>query len=169
MSKALFNPKYLTVTDKDKNSRRVLNTADVINFVWSHARWNLKVGEIKKFPDDVADSMLRQISFLKEVTAKNIEAIRKERSEATFKCPDCEYETDTKVAYIQHSKNHGNTPENDKLLEGIEEAQPTGRFKSGAINRQNPEQLEGIPKGEGEDRDGVAWYGDGWTGDNPNS
>ena len=158
MSTIVYNPKFLTV-----NNRKVLNTADVKNFIWSHARWFLKAGEMKKFPDDVGAAMLRQMEFLIEVNKLNHEKIKKEVEEKKFKCDKCDFETNTKIAFISHFKTHGS--ENSlESTEGIEEATPIGEYRGTTKEIKNPEG--DIPAGgtkfnPTEDRDGVGWYGGG--------
>jgi len=158
MSTIIYNPKFLTV-----GGRKALNTTDVKNFIWSHARWSLKAGEMKKFPDDVGTAMLRQIEFLVEVNKLNHEKIKTEIEEKKFKCDKCDFETNTKIAFISHFKTHGsdNSLENS---EGIEDATPIGDYRGTAKVVQNPE--EGIPQGGTKfnpvnDKDGVGWYDGG--------
>lgn len=162
---ALYNPKYLEV-----NGRRTINTAHVLRFIWDKAAWNLKAGELKKFPYEVGINMLKNIEFLEEVTPKNIEKIKKLMAEASFKCNEegCVFETDEKKAFISHSKTHGNTPENDKLLREIDEARPVKKYRNFSPGSTDPGAADGIPQGEGEDRDGISWYGDGWQADSAN-
>ncbi len=157
---ALYNPKYL-----DVNGRRVINTTHVFRFIWDKATWNLKTNELKKFPYEVGVNMLKNIGFLVEVTPKNIAEIKKLMAEALFRCdePECKFETDKKSAFISHSKTHGNTPENDKLLQGIEDAHPVKKFFRPGDS--NPGSQDDIPQGEGKDQDGVSWYDEGWTQD----
>jgi len=154
MSTVIYNPKFLTV-----NGRKTLNTADIKNFIWSHASWFLKAGEMKKFPDDVGEAMLRQIDFLIEVDKTNHERIKKEVEEKKFKCDKCDFETNTKIAFVNHFATHGKENQIEDM-EGIEDAQPVGEYRE-AKQVQNPE--EGIPKGGTKfqpvvDKDGVGWY-----------
>ena len=160
MSKALYNPKYVTLGGSKK-----INTTDVKRFVWSHAFWNLKVNEIKKFSDDVGEAMLRHMEFLVEVTPKNIEEIKKIQAEHQFHCSECTFTTDTKVAFFGHVKSHGLTEEHTKMLGEIEEAQPSKKFYG--INKSRkltPEEQEGLPdtsSGPAKDKDGIEFYGGG--------
>lgn len=165
MATALYNPRFV-----ESEGRKTLNTADVKRFVWSHATWNLKVNEIKKFPDEVAQAMLRHMEFLIEVTPKNIEQIKKDQAVKQFKCPECNFETDLKMALGGHMKTHGITEEHDKMLGEIEEAQPSAKYQGFRLNKTavSPEQREGIPdtaNGPMKDRDGVEFYGEGLTED----
>jgi len=158
MSTILYNPKFLTVMGK-----KTINTADVKAFVWSHARWSLKAGEMKKFPDDVGTAMAKQINFLILVDKDNYDKIKAEVEEKKFKCDKCDFETNTKIAYISHFRTHekSNALEN---TDGIEEAIPQGEYRGTTKVVQNPE--EGIPSGGTkfnpiDDKDGVGWYGEG--------
>lgn len=151
MAITIFNPRYF---NKKKN------TADVKRFVWSHGYWNLKVGEIKKFPDEVGEAMLRLMEFLIEVTPKNLKKIKAEAEVKEFGCDQCDFETSLKIALINHQKTH--TKEESAELEGIATATPTGTFKRKQTTKElSIEEQEGIPKGEGIDKDGVAWVGMG--------
>lgn len=160
MAIALYNPKYQTV-----NGAKTLNTADINRFVWSHAHWKLKAGEMKKFPDEVGRAMLKHLEFLIEVTPKNLKEIQNEIAEKKFKCQDCEFATDTKIAFLSHAKTHVRNSEETKILEGIEEASPEGTYQvKKQLRRQTPEQSEGIPQA-GKDGDQVEWYGEGLSKD----
>lgn len=168
MSKALFNPKYI-----ESKGSKTLNTANVDRFVWSHASWSLKVNEVKKFPDEVAQAMLRQVSFLIEVTPKNIAEIRKMQEEKRFKCEECGFETDTRLALSGHRRSHGATPESEKFMSEIEEANPNRTYKEYKAPEKivmTPEAGAGVPDtsgGEVKDKDGVDWYGPGQETDKP--
>ena len=161
MATIVYNPKFLTV-----NGRKTLNTADIKNFIWSHARWFLKAGEMKKFPDDVGAAMLRQIEFLVEVKKDNYQKIKEEIEEKKFTCDKCEFKTDTKIAFLGHYRTHEKT---DELTDtsGIAEAQPIGEYR-GTVEKKDPER--DIPQGGTkfnpiDDKDGVGWYGGGMERD----
>jgi len=165
MSVTIYNPKFMTVMGK-----KVINTADIKNFIWSHARWFLKAGEMKKFPDDVGTAMLRQIEFLIEVNKDNYEKIKAEVEEKKFKCDKCPFETNTKIAFISHFKTHEKSNELENT-DGIEEAVPVGEYRGTTKVVQNPE--EGIPQGGTKfnpvnDKDGVGWYSPGLERDTTN-
>lgn len=167
MAIALYNPKYL-----ESKGSRIENTANVDRFVWSHAVWNLKVNEIKKFPDEVARGMLKNIPFLVEVTPKNVEKIKKEQAVKAFKCPECSFETDYKMALSGHMKSHKKSGEHEQMLSGIEEAAPTRSYRNYKPKPVTPEQKEGIPdtsQGPAQDADGVEFYGGGLQTDEPPS
>lgn len=164
MAKAIYNPKG--------------KGADIKRFVWDHTSWFLKVGELKKFPDNVAEAMLRTFGFLTAVTDKNIAEIKKEIEEKEYKCNTCGYETNTKIALLSHLKNHQTAPtEEEKFIEDIPEASPEGSYyapgKRSNTGISSPEQGLGIPVGGSKygsnpDRDGVDWYGEGWEEDKKN-
>jgi hypothetical protein len=165
MSTIIYNPKFITVL-----GRKTVNVSDVKNFVWSHARWSLKTGEMKKFPDDVGAAMLRQINFLIEVTKDNYDKIKAEVEEKKFKCENCDFETNTKIAFISHAKTHEKTNKLDNS-DDIEEAAPIGEYRGTSQTVNNPE--EGIPSGGTRfnpvnDKDGVGWYGGGVERDSDN-
>jgi len=160
MAKSVYNPRYFTSENK-----RVVNEAHIKSFVWSHARWDLKVNEVKKFPDEVGEALLRTFEFLMEVTPKNIAEVRKMQEDKSFKCDSCSFETDTKIALAGHKKSHGVSEETSKLLGEIDEARPEGTYKGYAKEaKPSIEAQEGIPStvaGNVTDRDGVEWYGEG--------
>lgn len=158
-ARALYNPRYL-----ESEGRKTINNADISRFMWSHAAWFLKVNEVKKFPDEVADAMLRHFEFLMEVTPKNIGKVKKMQEEKQFKCPQegCPFETDTKIALAGHMKSHGISKETEEFLAGIDEAAPKGSYKEDKPKILTPEQVEGIPEGDGKDADGVEFYGPGF-------
>lgn len=164
MSIVIYNPKFLT-----QNGRKVINTTDVRGFIWSHARWSLLAGEMKKFPEDVGGAMLKHIEFLVEVTKENFDKIKAEVEEKKFKCDKCDFETNTKIALISHYRTHEKTSALDDTA-GIEDASPQGEYRP-VQEVKNTE--EGIPKGGTKfnpvnDRDGVGWYGDGMERDTAN-
>lgn len=158
MAIAIYNPRYLEI----EAGRKIINETDVRSFVWSHARWDLKVNELKKFPDEVGNALLKHCGFLVKVDNKNLSEIKKLMAEKKFKCPHCEYESEYKVAFLQHVKSH-KTEESNVDLEGVDEAQPKGTYQTPKPNRRlSPEESSGIPSGTGaKDGDGVEWYGEG--------
>lgn len=156
MSKALYNPKYFAV-----GSRKTANNANIIDFTWSHAKWNLKVNEYFKFPDEVADALLTTYGFLIEVTPKNIAEIKKMQTDKQFKCSECEFETDSKLGLSGHMRSHGQSEETKKFLEDIEQANPKGIYKESLQDKRSIDEQEGIPSGNNSDQDGVEWYGEG--------
>lgn len=165
MAKALYNPRTLGEGDN-----QTPNTADIKGFVWSHARWDLPVGELKKFPDDVADALLRHCEFLTEVTKDNYESVKKAMEVKQFKCRYCDYETNTKIALIGHAKTHKDIEAEDSFLSTIEEAGPKRAQSMVQRGAQTPDEREGIPSGGTKyapqnDKDGVGWYGEGWSED----
>lgn len=157
MAITIYNPKFLTVGGK-----KVVNTEDVKNFIWSHAKWNLEAGKMMKFPDDVAEAMLKHIGFLVRVTKENQTTIKAEVEEKKFKCEKCDFETNTKIAFMSHYKTHEKSTDVDDL--DVEEAKPIGEYRANTPVIQNPEG--DIPKGGTKynpitDKDGVGWYGEG--------
>lgn len=158
MAITIFNPKYF----KKILGETVENTAEVKRFVWSHAYWNLKVGEMKKFPDEVGKAMLRLMEFLIEVTDKNIKDIKKELEQKLFKCDKCDFETDTRISLLGHSRKHMNEVVNNEDMKVVQDAVPQGTFKKQVSGKKlSIEDEEGIPAGETTDSDGVPWVGAG--------
>ena len=157
MAIIVYNPKFLTV-----NGRKTLNATDIKDFWWSHAKWDLKAGQMLKFPDDVGHAMLRLANFTIEVKKDNYDKIKAEIEEKKFKCDKCEFETNTKIAYLSHFRTH----EKSEALEstdGIEDATPKVEYKE-EVEKKNPEA--DIPQGgtkfnPANDKDGVGWYGGG--------
>lgn len=159
----VYNPKFSTV-----NGRKTVNTTDVKNFIWSHARWFLKAGEMKKFPDEVGQAMLRHMGFLVEVKKVNYDKIKAEVEEKKFKCDKCPFETNTKIAFIQHFKTHEKSEEVTDL--SVEEAEHGGEYFGMGKRPQTQDVNAGIPIGGTKsnpvnDREGVGWYGEGLTRD----
>ena len=161
MAITVYNPRFI------ESEGRKLPSADIKGFVWSHARWDLRINELKKFPDEVGRALLHIYEFLVEVTPKNLEQIKKVQLEKQFKCEHCPFSTDTKVAFLTHVRTqHGNEKEVEAFKE-VEEAKPTEVFGI-RVPKQTPEQLEGIPNttsGSKKDKDGVEWYGEGEEND----
>ena len=156
MAIALYNPRYIEV----EAGRKIPNTADIKSFVWSHARWNLKVNELKKFPDEVGNALLKHYGFLTRVDKKNISEVKKMMEEKKYKCPHCDFESEYKMAYLAHLKSH--KTEETQEADGIEEAKPEGAYKPPRPTRRlTPEESAGIPSGKASDKDGVEWYGEG--------
>jgi len=162
---ALYNPKVIKYGEKI-----TANEASIKNFVWSHARWSLAVNELKKFPDEVGEAMLKHFQFLVRVTKGNHEKIETERKEKKFKCEYCEFETNTKVAFISHVNSHKESRTNQAYLDEIEDASAKGDYKGAKKKILTPDEQEGIPGGGTKrepknDKDGVGWYGSGLTKD----
>lgn len=162
MAISVYNPKFIT-----SGGTKVLNTVDVKNFVWSHNRWALEAGTMKKFPDEVGRALLKHIEFLVEVKKDNFTKIKEEVEEKKFKCDQCDFETNTKIAFMSHFKTHEKSNEVDGA--GIEDAKPDGNYSAPGRVPMNTE--DGIPTGVGtqsnpiNDKDGVGWYGDGLKSD----
>lgn len=164
MSVALYNPRTI-----DRGGEKIENTANIERFVWSHANWVLKVDEMRKFPDDVGEAMLRTYEFLVRVTKENLEEIKKIRSEKKYSCKYCEFKTNAKSAFIAHAKSHKEYGTDKEYLDTIEEATPTGDYnrpQSGSVIMGSPEAKSDVPPGGTKyqtvpDGDNVGWYGDG--------
>lgn len=164
MSIAVYNPKYYErLTKQGKVKER--NKANIKGFVWSHARWDLKVNELKKFPNDVAEALLRHAGFLIKVDHKNIKKVREEIKEKEYKCKYCGFETTDRIKLMNHVKNEHKLSKEDKdMLEGIDRAKAGGEYfgpagkPKGGISPKDIERQEGISKKEG-------FYGPGYEKD----
>jgi len=161
MAIAVYNPKYYI-----RGTEKVKNEADIKGFVWSHARWDLKVNELKKFPDDVAEALLRNADFLVKVDHKNIKEVREEITEKEYKCKYCSFETTDRVKLMNHVKDeHKLSKEDKEMLEGVGNAQAEREYWGAAKNKKPSgitpaqiEQQEGISKEKG-------FYGPGYEKD----
>ena len=158
MAKALYNPK---------------DGALIKGFVWSHARWDLKINEMKKFPDDVGAALLKHFEFLVEVTPKNVKKIEDGITAKDFKCPNCESSFTSRIALTGHTRTHALSEAEKTMLDGIPEAESKGEYKKPTKpGIMSPSETEGIPKGgtlqsPSADKDGVPWYGAGDEDDKP--
>lgn len=108
----------------------------------------LKVGEQKAFKDDLAKALLENYPFLEEV-----------KLEGKYVCKYGDYANDKQIAVLGHQRGHKGEP---IVEEGKEFITPQERQDAEKKARFSP---EGIPEGEGVDKDGVAWYGEGLTTD----
>lgn len=162
MAIAVYNPKYY-----QRNGEKVRNEANIKGFVWSHARWDLKVNELKKFPDDVGEALLRHAGFLIRVDHKNIKKVREEIKEKEYKCKYCGFETTDRIKLMNHvKKEHKLSKEDKDMLEGIDRAKAEGEYfgqagkkKPAGISPADIERQEGISKEKG-------FYGPGYEKDN---
>jgi len=163
MAIAVYNPKYYK---KGLEEEKVRNEANIKGFVWSHARWDLKVNEMKKFPDDVGEALLRHAGFLIKVDHKNIKKIREEMTEKEYKCKYCTFETTDRVKLMNHVRNEHKLSKEDKdMLAGIDRAKASeeylgvaGKKKPKGISPADIERQEGISDKEG-------FYGPGYEKD----
>jgi len=159
MAIIVYNPKYFKTGDKI-----IENKAPIKGFVWSHARWDLKVNEMKKFPDDVGEALLRHAEFLVRVKPCNLKEIKKQMEEKQYKCKVCEFETADRIELMNHVRREhkGGEEENKVDLDGIPEASPEGQYwgaaKKPGITPQDIENQSGINSGGG-------FYGPGYEKD----
>ena len=163
MSIALYNPRYIEIAGK-----KIENKADIKGFVWSHARWELKVNELKKFPDDVGEAILRTCEFVTKVDKSNLAEIDEIRKVKEFQCKHCEFGTNTRIAFVNHVRTHNKMKTKEEgFLSEIEPSKPIGEYSGmDKSKKMSPEASEGIPKGGTKynpisDKDGVGWYGAG--------
>jgi len=144
MAIIVYNPKYFKTGDTVTN-----NTADIKGFVWSHARWDLKVNEMKKFPDEVGEALLRHAEFLVKVDYSNVKEIKEQMLEKAYKCKHCEFSSTDRIILMNHVRREHKLGEEDKnVLEEITEAKPEGQYwgaaKNPGIKPQDIERQEGI-------------------------
>jgi hypothetical protein len=174
----VFNPKYL-----DVNGKKTINTAKVIinygkrenerpegRLLERPAVYTINPSEIKKFRSDIARYLLKMYGFLRMVEPRDLDKVLEETKEKAYKCPLCDFETDTKLALAGHKTSHKLSEEAQKILAEIPEATPAA-YVIGAENSPTHqtqivsiEQAEGIPETNGhtaKDKDNVEWYGEG--------
>src|SRR3972149_4051139 len=119
--------------------------APIKDFLFQKKMYALGLGETKTFDNPVANRLQQTYPWLEEV-----------KLEGKFTCKYGDYANDYKVAVIQHEKQHTEEP---KTEEGEEFVTPQEiADKERASRLTDP---EGIPYGEGVDKDGVPWYGEG--------
>jgi len=149
MPVAVYNPKH---------------GASIRDFVWSKAKWNLGVNKILSFPDEVGEALLKTYDFLLKVDHKNIKEVKKNMVVNKYKCEYCKFETNTRVAYLNHKKTHKLSEEDKAVLGSIEQANPEGRYgmeekiTGTRLTQADIEKQEGITKEAG-------FYGPGLQND----
>lgn len=122
--------------------------ADIKGFLLNKRLYELKVGEKKGFEDDVGEALRKTYPFLEEV-----------KVEGKFVCKFGDYANDLKVAVVAHEKGHKEGVEVEQGKEFITPQEIVDAEKKALFDQ------EGIPVGDGEDKDGVPWYGEGLTTD----
>jgi len=135
------------------------------------AVYSIAPNELKKFRLDVADYLLRKYGFLEEVQPRDVDKVLERMKEKKFKCPLCDFKTNTEIALKGHMRSHKLSEEAQKILNEIPEAKPEafviGAEKSGTGKTElvSPDEAEGMPNTSGgveaKDRDNVTWYGEG--------
>lgn len=182
----LYNPKTRIVNgeeviNKTKASdqygaRKVIDgNRDLGPLIEKPQRYELIPGEIKKFRRDVGEYLLKKFTFLEEVSPEKLVEKLEELKEKSYKCDKCDYETNHKIALIQHEKgNHSISEEAQALLESIPTAGsldlPDQDF---SVQPQvSADEASGLPQTFSNDprhavvgHDGVAIYGEGLVED----
>lgn len=131
---------------------------------------------LMKFDDEAcAQELLDTFIFLKEITPNDAKEIINRPREAAFACdfPGCDFTTTAKIGLEGHKRKHkgqiAEQPQVDEL--GIPVATGKKVLSSNEIaERQKAEIFGGDDISEvrnGKDADGVSWYGEGLTQDNP--
>lgn len=142
--------------------------SDVTNFRWADSVWeDLKVNEMRAYPDYVADELLKRYGFLREVRPEDVSEIKELINSEIFDCPvrGCNYSTTDKKKLHGHMLGkHKMTDEAKKILKSVPKAEGKTVVRRGQ-KKMTPEQMEGIPNTKKGEVDG--WYGEGLENDNP--
>lgn len=127
---------------------------------------------LMQYTDEEAFEILETYQFLQEISAVEAKKIVERPSPAEFKCdfPNCDFSSTAKIGLEGHKRKH--IAEN--LIDNKAEFDPTLIPVSGGKRVLTPQDVakaqdplrRDIPNGI--DRDGVDWYGDGVTVENPN-
>jgi hypothetical protein len=120
-------------------------------------------GELKQYPDPLADAIKEAFQFFQELTADEAKKILENPNK--FKCDRCDFSTNTNIALLGHMKKH---EKEDKIKELIPAIDPSlipvagGTTvipnKSANSNSLSPEE---VATRDGVDKDNVEWYGGG--------
>lgn len=171
----VYNPKYWKI-----NGKKTLNKAKVADIFGAREGgvesgkliekpgvYTINPSEVKKFRTDIANYLLKKYGFLRKVEARELDKVLEENKDKAYKCPLCDFETDTKIALAGHQGTHKLSEEAAKILSEIPEAKPSA-YVIGA--EQSPtrttqfvsiESTVGIPESNKKDGDNVEWYGEG--------
>lgn len=124
-------------------------------------------GELKQYPDDMADAILEAFGFFKELQPDEAQKILDDPNK--FKCEKCDFSTNAQIALLGHTRKH---EKEDKIKEAIPVVDPSiipiagGNRVEGnnsANSRSDEQKLSSEEKAtvNGVDKDGVEWYGEG--------
>ncbi len=147
-----------------------------IDIIIEHKKYLHKVGETFTYIDSVGSYLLKTYPFLEETKAEA------STGESIYKCPivPCDFTSKMPIIVATHIKTaHPDAPKGNKLLKVTvgggatpgnvpPEAQGSDVVSLNDIRAKKEEDLYAraeIPTGEGKDRDGVGWYGEGVTKD----
>lgn len=126
-----------------------------------------------QYDDEMANALCETYQFLQILDEEQAKERLSRQDETQFKCdfPDCDFKTNRHIALAGHKKTHekdileAKNPVVDPKLIPV----ATGRKVPTLADRQK--MIDNNSKGSdiinGRDADGVEWYGDGVTVDNP--
>lgn len=138
------------------------------NYPENGKKWNLGVNQIGKFPTMVAEKLLKEFGFLREVKPEDVEKTMIEMKSKMHKCEHCS-ESFTSAQKLQGHLmgKHKLSKATKEVLSNIPEAD--GEVVPGAKNviKTTPDAIEGIPDTSKGEVDG--WYGGGLEDDTPDS
>lgn len=135
--------------------------------------YSIESGETLIFEDDVGNFLKERYPFLQEVEIK--------QKGGLFKCSECEYTHNEKFVVWNHMKRSHPDKNPENIIENKDQSEPvmpdgvkkaegkpyTSREQQLRQNHQDYYADLGIPVGNKKDKDGVEWYGEGLTEDNP--
>lgn len=137
-----------------------------INYLWERKRWKLGVNKIAKFPDHIAEQLLKNYGYLEEVEPEDLDNVKKRMAEKKYKCQHCdaEFETDKQLKGHELGK-HKLSKENKEALKDIPEAEVEGtQYQKVAQQKQTAQSIE---EQEGIGGESEGWYGAGLEDDAP--
>lgn len=146
------------------------NGSPIKNFAWANAKWeDLGVNEVKKYPAHVGQEMVKRFGFLREIKPEDLPIILQEMKAKSYKCPHCDFETNSKQKLQGHELGkHKLTKETKDALDGIKSAGKVDvRPSSTPKGEMTIEEMEGIPDTKAGEVDN--WYGGGLEVDKPTS
>ena len=147
------------------------NGAPVQNFIFkgSVVEPHL-VGELKQYEDTIGRELVDTFGFLQILDQIAAKAIMDAPKEPKFKCEYCDFKTDKNIALMGHMRKHADEikqrsePVVDPSIIPVAKVSNVVNNEDGNDIRQSLQSGKDIPNGE--DRDGVSWYGTGLQEDN---
>lgn len=126
------------------------------NLLWDNKYWKLGVNKIAKFPDHVAEEMLKRWRHLERVEPEDLEHIKKRMAEKQFRCPHCPAEFEAEKQLQGHLLGkHKIKKETQEFLDSIPDAE-TSEFEGGKEKKEvTEEDITGISQGD------QSFYGKG--------
>ena len=115
------------------------------------------VGELRQYPESVAQDLLDTYGFLEELTPEQASSILK-KPQGEFKCDQCDYVSDKHIGLLGHRRKHG-----DVKVEAKEEVKVEGI----PVAKGTPVEPRIFNRQDSQDKDlvGADWYGPGLTQD----